>query len=311
MKKYILVILASLMVIFAGCQPTDTKKNEEVGSPYMGGDKGVVTQFLKMGVFNEASNIEEIFAGEDFPIELDVKNIGEADVDIDKITIKLSGIDLSEANFEPKIPDTIKNKEMLEGISEFNKLGSQEQVTFGTFKYKGNLVGNVIDLSFLAKIDYLYQTRVTAPRICLKYDLKDESLCQVSESKQVFSSAAPIQAKSAIESSAGIGKVAVEFEIQNVGSGRVTTSDRDFDYRYNQLSFTVVSTTPDMWECKATSGGSTNIVRLDTTTGKATINCKLKNALNKDDLKLDQLSLILDYKYRETIDKQLRVKKEN
>ena len=141
--------------------------------------------------------------------------------------------------------------------------------------------------------------------MCFKEDLADESVCDVEEIKTVYSSAAPVQVKSAEEKKAGAGKIAVEFSIENVGSGQVTKPGQDFDKRYNQLSFSVNE--PANWECK--SGGKENQARLDSDE-KAKILCRLKNALAEDTLYTKELDLTLDYDYKELIHQQIRLKEQ-
>ncbi|MEK6809025.1 MAG: hypothetical protein AABY14_05030, partial [Nanoarchaeota archaeon] len=251
------------------------------------------------------NNIEEIFQDETFSLEVDITNKGEADIEVNNLKVKLSGIEPN--SFDPVIPADKSNTGKLEAVSEFNKQGGKETLSFGTSKYKSQLTANSIDLSFFAKIEYLYKTSVSVPKVCFKGDLNDKSLCTVDETKQVFSSAAPIQVKTAIERSAGSGIVSVELDVQNLGSGKVTTPDKDFDYRFDQLAFTVNPT--DKWDCKA--GGKVDEARLDST-GKATISCRLKaeKKLQKSDLYEQELGLTLNYKYRDIINKPLRVKKQ-
>ena len=302
MKKYTLILLTTLMIIAVGCA-NDTTKKDNVGSPFVGGDKGIIAEFLRSGVYSEADKIEEIFDKETFPLEIVFKNKGEANIVAGKAIIKLSGVELSQ--FEPVMPDRKANAFDLEAVSDSNTQGGEETISIGTFAYKGPLVGNSIDLSFFGKIEYSYKTSISVPQVCLKGDLNDASLCKVDETKQVFSSAAPIQAKTAVEKSAGTGKVSVEIEVQNVGSGKVTLPDTDFDYRFDQLAFEV--TPDDKWDCKA--GGNAVSARLDST-GKATIVCRLKNALQKSDLFTQALGITLKYQYRDIIHKQLRVKRQ-
>lgn len=308
MKKYLMILALSLMILaVVGCTQQTKTDNAAIGSPFKGGDKGVVANFLQMGVFNEAANIEEIFQGEKFNIEVDLNNLGEADIDVGKTVIKLSGIELS--TFDPAIPAERGNTIKLDAVSDANRQGSEETITFGgPFEYKGPLTGNSIDLSFFAKVDYDYKTSVAVPKVCFKGDLNDAALCKVDETKQVFSSAAPIQVKSAIEKSAGTGIISVELEVQNVGSGKVTLQGSDFDYRFDQIGFAVTSNT-DKWDCKA--GGNPTTARLDSA-GKATIICRLKadKKLSKQDLYEQELGLSLSYKYRDIINKQLRIKKQ-
>ncbi len=305
MKKYALIFLISIILVIAGCsQNTGNKSGESLGSPFIGGNKGIVAEFTQIGSLNENTNTEEVFTTDDFPIEIDVKNIGETAIEPGKVKVIMTGVALTD--FEPAIPQQKLNALKLDGISEFNNEGSSEQVSLGRFKYKTPVHGNSIDLTFTAKIEYLYSTRATVPKVCFKGNPMDTSVCKLDEVKQVFSSAAPIQVKSATEKQAGSGKIAVEFEIVNVDGGDVTTFDKDFDFRYDQFSFT--ATPAEKWVCTSPSG-STGIVRFNPA-GNAKITCTLKEALKKDEIYQQELGLTLDYKYKILQQKQLRVKKE-
>jgi len=112
MKKYTLILLTTLMIIAVGCA-NDTTKKENVGSPFVGGDKGIIAEFLRSGVYSEADKIEEIFDKETFPLGIVFKNKGEANIVagkaiIQELVIELGFIAETLSFFLPKTSEKIK-----------------------------------------------------------------------------------------------------------------------------------------------------------------------------------------------------------
>ncbi len=312
-KMSVLLIISLLMLV--GCQgdnaATTTTSSE---SPYLGGSKGITAEFLDMGVYNDETGIEEIFEDETFPIEVEIKNQGEEDVAADQITVTLKGIALGD--FEGIVEGgVLSNSEVIEKITEYNPEGGEATLDFTSIgigddpsadaKYDVPLSGAHYDVGVFGEVVYEYKTYASVPKICFKENLQDDNICDVDESKTVYSSGAPIQVKSAEEKRAGTGKIAVEFKVENVGGGDVTIVETDFNLRYDQLSF--VSSDAELWECKA--GGRINEGRFDSA-GKMTIVCKLKAAMDENTLYTKELDLTLNYKYRELIQREIRIREQ-
>lgn len=307
-KKAIVVFLIIGLFVFSSCKDNGGGDVTAPESPYIGGEKGITAEFEEMGIYNEKTNTYEIYEGETFPIEITLKNKGEYDIEIGEVTAQLIGINL--ADFSGIVSNgVLSNTGSIEKISETNDEGGEETLDFSSgsedAKYLINLTGSSYDISVFARVAYHYKTFAAVPKVCFKEDLTEDSICDVEEKKTVYSSAAPIQVKSAEEKKAGTGKIAVEFLIENVGSGDITTPGSEFDDRYDQLSFSVNEA--DKWECK--SSGRENTARLDSD-GKAKILCRLKTPMAENTLYTKELDLTLDYKYRELIHKQIRIKEQ-
>lgn len=304
--KIILILLVLLAVLLSGCKEGEVQEVSK--SPYLEGTKGIVAEFMDMGIFNDETKINEIYEDETFPIEVIIKNKGENEINPGDITVTLKGIYLG--SFSGIVPQgELINKETIDMISEINEDGGEEIMDFtpGTddAKYTTAFSGTSVDLDLFAEIVFKYKTEATAKKICFKEDLQDDSICEVSESKDVFSSGAPIKVNHAKESTAGSAKIAVEFEVENVGGGDVAIIGESFDTRYNKFAFT--SSSDSKWECRA--AGKLNEGRFDSA-GKAKISCKLKEAMPEDTLYTEDLSLTLQYKYRYLIQESVRIKKE-
>lgn len=307
--KYLTLIALGMVFLFliAGC---NEKVVSELTSPFIGGTKGLIVEFEEMGFFNEETNIEEIYAVDTFPIQVVLRNKGEVDIEGDKATVSLIGINLND--FTGIVDDGVLSNTdaIIEGISEYNEDGGEIILDFtsesGGATYDLDVLGMSYDISIFASTVYDYKTYGAVPRVCFSGDPNDDSICKIDELKDVFSSAAPIQVNSVEERRAGSGKILLRFEIENVGSGKVTKPDTDFDSRYNRLSYEISD--PGNWECR--SSGRINEARLDQD-GKATIVCTWEGeALTKDNMYTKEVDLTLKYKYKELIQKDLRVRKE-
>jgi len=293
-KWIALVSIILLVFMFAGCNKDTTVEIAE--SPYVGGTRGISAEFMDMGIFNDDTKINEIYEDETFPIEIILQNKGETEVNSGEVTVTLKGIYLGSFSGIAQ-GGLLSNKETIEKISETNDLGGETILDFtpGTddAKYVTKFSGSSVDLDIFAEVVFDYRTEATVKKVCFKEDLQDESICDVSESKEVFSSGAPIQVKSAKEATAGSAKIAVEIEIDNAGGGDVAIKGQDFDRRYNKFAFE--SSDDNKWECRA--AGKLNEGRFDSA-GKAKITCKLKDAMLKETLYTEDLGLTIKYKYR-------------
>ncbi|PIN87241.1 hypothetical protein COV19_00535 [Candidatus Woesearchaeota archaeon CG10_big_fil_rev_8_21_14_0_10_44_13] len=299
MKKHIFIVLIIAMVALAGCEGGNTE-DQTTGSPYKGGAQGIIANFESFGVVE--NGVPTIYEDETFPIEITLKNKGEDTVEIGKADIALKGI--SGSDFEGIVTQKA-NANKLDGISEFNTLGGEETVDFGDAKYKIDLKTSYYDATVFASYKYPYKTHVAVPKVCFKEDLSDKSVCNVEETKQVFSSGGPITVKSARETRAGAGLIAIEYEVENVGGGEVTKPDAEFDSRYGQISFSLDETSnPGNWECKA--AGQDGEARL--VDNKATIRCKLNSPMEKKTLYTKQIDLTISYDYRDLIQQSVRIK---
>jgi len=306
-KRCLFAVLLVATLFVAGCGEGQTTTTSGK-SPYIGGSKGVIAEFLQMGIFNDESSTEEIFEGEAFPIEVILRNNGEEDIAAAKARVTLMGINLRDFSGIAS-NGVLPNTAPIEKISELNKEGGDVTIDFTSgsedAKYLIPLTGSSYDISVFARVVYEYKTHVSVPKVCYKKNFNDKTVCEVEETKDVYSSAAPVQVTSAEEKMAGTAKVGVEFKIENAGNGDVAKPGQNFDSRYDQLSFAVSD--PNEWDCR--SGGRENEVRLDSN-GKATIICRLKNAITEEVPYTKQLDLTLSYDYREIIHKQIRIRKQ-
>ncbi|HLD06498.1 MAG TPA: hypothetical protein VJC16_03115 [Candidatus Nanoarchaeia archaeon] len=285
-----LIALAALAV--AGCTEQDVPTAPD---PFVGGDDGLVSAFQPMGL--DEDGVETVFEEDAFDVVVNLKNKGEHDVPAGKAAVRVLGIDTALFGITNPVKGSAAT---LEKISEFNTIGGEEDVDFGKAKLQ-SIIGSFLDATFFAHIDYEYATFVNVPAVCFKYDVNDLTVCDLQGSKEAFSSGAPIRVSSVEEDIAGSKRIALTFRVDNAGGGRSTLLNSEFLSRFDRAGF---SLSEQNWECK--SAGSSAEARFTGTT--ATIRC-VSPPLNPGDLFTKQVTLRLDYLYRDTIQHTVRVKK--
>ncbi len=311
MRKYLIAILVSLVLIFItgqGCERGD--KIIVPNSPYIGGSQGAVADFEDMGIVeNGIATIwwdEDVGKSESFPLQVNVKNKGEADLAAGDLMVVLKGLLLTDfEGWASGAEDGILlNENVLEKVSDVNPQGGEATINFGdSLIYAPMITGSFYDVNFFGEIVYKYKTFVAVPKACFNGDPSNTEICKVDEVKNVFSSGAPIQVKRVEERPAGKGIIVLEFQIENVGGGHSTKPDTEFDTRFDQIAYTVDI---DQFECS--SGGRVGEAKF--IDDKATIICKLKPdfKIPEDTVYTKQVTLTLMYKYKDIIHEQLRIK---
>lgn len=293
MKKAMVlgILLLSIFLVSCGQQQQAPTKGA-----FLGGTQGILAEFEPFGVEEEGKFT--IFDTETFPIEVTLRNKGEYALQPGDVKIKLLGPSPDEfsgiASFEKQ------NAGIIDKISDLVPLGGEETVSFaGDAQYEQDVTG-AVDREWFANLEYKYQTYLILPEVCLKEDITDERICTINEAKTFFVSGAPVMITGVEESTAGRGIMALQITVKNVGGGKVAKLGEEFGIR-DELSYTIDD---PAWECK--SGGKVNEARLEK--GEAVIVCKLKEALAEGTLSTKQISLTLDYQYRDLIQETLRIK---
>ena len=292
MKKIILLVLLSAMLLLVGCGETEQQVTTGV---FVGGTQGITVQFEPFGV--EEDGTYSIYDEETFPIEITLNNKGEYELQKGDVSVELKGPSLDFSGI-PALTKT--NEGIVDMVSELIPTGGEETITFSTDAKYSQTVNNFIDREWFANFEYKYKTYLIIPEVCLKEDLKDDRVCEVEGTKTFFVSGAPISISAVEESTAGKGVMALKITVNNVGGGEVTKLGEDFGVQ-EKIAYSIDSTE---WECK--QGGKLNEARL--IDGTASIICKLKNALPEGTLATKQIQLTFDYKYRDIIQEKLRIK---
>jgi hypothetical protein len=300
MKKILLTSILILGLFIVGCSSgTDTTTAGQQGV-FIGGTEGLVATFEPIGV--EENGVQTVYDTENFPLEILLKNKGEENVEIGKVSLRLLGP--PETDFQ-NIPSwKISNKKMIEKVSEFNPEGGEEVTSFTSSnlaKYTRDIT-SFTDINWNVEYAYDYKTHVIINDVCFKGDISDNRICEVKGSKTFALSGAPIAVTSVQEETGGKGIVVLKIGLSNIGLGDSTIIGQEYDTRFSQVGYTIDE--PHLWECK--SGGREGTARF--VDGKAEVICKLKKALKEDDLFTKVVTFTINYNYRELVTEKLRIK---
>ncbi len=292
--RRVLPILLLTILFLSACKSGDT--TEGPGGPFIGGTQGVLASFEPFGV--EEESIYSIYDTETFPIELTLHNNGEYDLQQGDVTVRLLGP--AEEEFEGIPSRQLQNTGVIDKISDLVPEGGEETITFAEEAHYLTPVTGFVDREWFANVEYHYQTVVVVPEVCLKGDLRDQRICEVAGPKTFFVSGAPVTVTAVEEDTAGRGLMAMIFSVRNIAGGDVTTIGGEFGI-HDELSF---SLDDPAWECK--SAGRTNEARLRDS--QAEIKCTLLTPLQEEDLFTKQVTLTLDYIYRDLVQESIRIK---
>ena len=272
-SKIISILILTIALILGGCTQSDGPSKT---SPFIGGTTGLIMEFVA------GAPPVEVYDGGIFPFQavIQLKNIGETDVEIGDAEIEISGINAPD--FGSSAPDLKQSTtEELLGTQKNAEGGQTEgtvtHLTFpvsGDFNYMEELSGN-IEFPFLATLCYKYSNKANV-MLCLKEDplSTSESICSVNELKIVFNSGGPIQISNFIESPRGSDKVAFSFDVWHKGTGAVygASSEMCDDTITNKNRvYVIVDSGMEGLECTGLDQGTEGFVNLYE--GKRTITC--------------------------------------
>lgn len=211
MKKYILLVLILTAIFIAGCS-SGTSNN--VGAPYIGGTKGLEMKFTPGAPPSEIYDNKN----SEFGITVEVRNVGETDLDSNDGYVQITGISADEfgvsANdFKQDIPEINGARKNSNGdVIQ----GSLDVVSFEDLAYQQDLTGNLNSNKIRAIACYNYATKASAD-VCVKEDAFDgqqtNSVCSLSGSKPVANSGGPLQVTGVTQNAVGKNKIQVVFSI--------------------------------------------------------------------------------------------------
>lgn len=324
-RKFIFIALSlSLLVLISACG-----RGGGTGSiggapttPFLGGSTGLVIEF------EDGSPPEEITdrGTFDFNVIVKLRNDGEFDILNNKVKVDLIGIFPQDFN---ALPEDLNDKSpfddltarkrdsegnIIEGITSFVSFPSDTEA----FNFPGVLSGNQ-EFTFRADVCYLYQTKGVAT-LCVLRDLvniRDNSICDPSESKPVFSSGAPVQVANFRQSTLGKDKIGFSFEIVHRGNGAIYKAgsadapdascpkgSSERRSKENRVKVTV-NTGLSGLRCSGFEGGSTGHVIL--VSGKRSITCTQDLDPGRNDFE-KPIDIILDYNYNDDKETKILVK---
>jgi len=221
MKKFLLIILLVGIMTLSACNGggNDGASREDT---YLGGSQGLKITFAQGA---PPETVSDVGGEQEFDIVIDIDNKGEHAVAAQDAEIKIVGFppeafgqsigglaEEPEEDIEPrrKNPDgTIIEPPIVQTI--FEGLAYQ-------YKEPGN-----VDFPIIAEICYNYETNI-ASTLCIKEDLNkndEDDFCDVSSSRVLSSSGAPVQVTKIMQSPAGKDKTRFTFTVSNVDAGKI------------------------------------------------------------------------------------------
>ena len=343
-KRSELVLFGAIfLLVLAGCKGGDTSTGAPT-TPFLGGTRGLEISFL------EGSPPDEVTDGDTFDFQAVVKlrNQGEADLKKGQVNISLIGFlpsdfrsnlnDFSDSDLINKNPDDDllprkKDSEgnIIESVETFKTFPKDDK----NFKFKNTLDGNTVFI-LRADVCYAYHTDALS-EICVlenMVDVPDDSICDPSETKTIFSSGSPVQITGFRQNVAGKNKLQFSFDIEHSGSGKVFEQEVDAQGnviincpksasdRRTKEDEVVVNVTTGLKDVDgvAAAGASLRCTGLNDKTdvsessgpvklvnGKRTITCTQELAPDRTDFK-KSVGITVDFNYLDSADKEILVK---
>ncbi|MDD5133076.1 MAG: hypothetical protein PHD81_02900 [Candidatus Nanoarchaeia archaeon] len=216
----IFLVICSLVFISADCGG----KTPTGAGTYLGGTQGVTL------AFKASSPVPTLQQKDTVPVKVDLKNLGEFDLQIGEAKAKIFGINL--ANFGLTSAGNYKGTPgILRGKSEFFTEGGTQTVDFGNLKYSLPISGELEKYTLRAKVCYPYQSKATVNVCMTSANLQDQTtgICSITEEKVAAGdiSGAPVQITSITQELRGANQVRFNIKIENKGGGKVFLSGSD------------------------------------------------------------------------------------
>ena len=324
MRKLTSILLGVItLLIIAGCGGGG---GDSTGSapttPFLEGNDGLKIKFL-VGDPPEEVTDGGIF---DFQATVSLKNEGEFGLERNQVKIDLIGIlpeDFGSSSDElsDKIPEddpTPKKRDsegnIIDPIETFVTFPNEDSF----FNFEGSVSGNTVFI-FRADVCYKYQTKALA-QICVLRDLvnvDDDSVCDPSESKRVFSSSSPVGVSSFRQTVAGRDKLSFSFDITHKGRGDVfkegdATSPpadcprdpRERRAKENRVKVTVDTGLSNL-RCVGLSGSTNGFITM--VNDRRTVTCTQELDPGRNDFETN-VEITLDFNYRDDAEQEVLVK---
>jgi hypothetical protein len=293
-NTYKIIFLVSLLLVLAGCGGGGGSNLEN--SNWKVGTEGVTMNFL------ESSPPNDVYAGEEYSLVLEMRNKGNYpdndDDDLD-VTLFFSGFSRNLIGLDDDDTVSIEG-----GLTQTNPLGGE---TYYETDFDVELYSDADSIPQNLKVTacYGYETKA-AIDVCVDPDpiKNDEDTCSAGTTGGVGSQAAPI-AVTAVSQQSLKGKVRFIIKIQNVGPGTVFDGSQCLNPAVTDKNVVFVDAVylgDDELECSPDEK-----VRLSN--GVGTITCTADDLNEGDPAYIESLGVHLVYNYKNSISKTMTVKR--
>jgi len=307
--RIILVIVAILLLmLISGCE----NKTEDTGKAFIGGDKGLLINFI-----DGAPPAEVFDTNYPFNINIKIENVGEWDINnAADATVEITGIDPKD--FSKTAESFVKNADSSLTGAHRNPQGEAVKgtitnVEFPNLQYAGTLAGTS-EFTIRANVCYTYGTKINS-KICVLEDLLGSKkrtevteICDPNTAKDTENSGAPVHVTDFKETAVASDKLSFSFKISHVGTGVISKPNTECS---NEIAdkdkvIVTVNTGLDGLSCSGILGGGTTG---ETTlyNGEREIMCTQQLPSPRGNYE-KQISITLQYDYEDHIDKALKVK---
>lgn len=318
-KKIIFALLTIGLFFIVGCKGGDSGSTT---TPFLGGSTGVFIEFVEGSPPEEVTDKSTF----DFDILVSLRNDGEFDISKEDIKVSLLGVspedfgtslgELKDQNPEDDLIGRSRDTEgnIIEGTPIYVEFPKEDD----QMRFVSELVGDRKEFTFRADVCYNYQT-IGMAQYCVLRDLinvREDSICDPSESKTVYSSGAPVQLSNFKQSVVGKDKIGFSFDVVHRGNGYVfeygesdspaATCPSDSSARRRNKDRVRVTVEPGIGSitCSGLNGNSDFVMLVD---GKRSIMCTLTLSSDRSDFE-KELKITLDYNYEDDKDTVVLVK---
>jgi len=317
MKKNILfIMIISLMIIFAGCENSTSKGNQNGYSldSFNGGNSALEFNFIE-GYPPKNIRDQSLVP---FNVMLNIKNVGEFDIPDDSAFVRLDGFNPADLGLN----DTTQAIMSLNGVKKQGKNiipGRESRVSFTNLKFINSVVGSNMPIKIFANICYPYQTK-SVGIICINgntvpsIDEKTE-ICKLDGEKKFSNSGGPVKIENLKQYPHGKSSIQLSFDIvhdpssdqaslfepgsidENCYIGGKSASSPSAVFKKNKVKFTVETGVPGL---KCNQGDNSGFVTLSN--DRTIVTC-IQDTTGQEEYQ-KQITITLDYDYldRKSID---------
>ena len=311
-KKILLIMLAVSLLVIAACT---TENGPSTGPGFVGGTRGVEIEFMTNTPPDRVADQGQ----ESFDVVLELTNRGEHEVLREDAFVKLEGFSATAFGKTPEQLIAYPDDDLY--AVRKNPDGSVSPpvkipVVFEGFSYQGDVPANM-PFTFRAKLCYKYET-IALSNLCVKENFNDDrpgDVCQVTGTKQVSNSGAPVQVTNVRQSAVGRDRTAITFSVQKRDTdqkGKVSRPDTGCDVQYQNENRVFVSVSGilenpgDLINCPALREGdsSSGYVQISATQ-PTEVYCTI--TLTDRSTRTQPFRITLGYDYSTHLDKEVVV----
>jgi hypothetical protein len=304
MRRYFLVMLLLVVtVLLSGQQGCQTGGGDSVGEgPYVGGNDGLSIAFL-----DDAPPLGGNFQGDPIPVEVELTNNGETQIDSSAAVVRLMGTAVSKA-FKLSKSGSSSNVGIIERINDPGDIPDSDFVDLGSITLQDSeKIGPSWSPNIRAQVCYPYETNVQIDDLCIPGSRNEIGTveCEVDNSENLIGkgdvSAGPIQVTNLVESRTGEG-IRVRMDIENQGSGDVVTvpcTTNTINVPTGSKNIVTVEV-PNNYEC-IFKDGTKSVGNVELRNGLGRLRCTSKLSGNTGRSYYDRFTATLTYNYVEEI----------